>query len=489
MSRLHLTLAMVLLTAMTAHAATSPPTPFGPVPSDRQVAWSQLGAYAFLHFSVNTFTDKEWGYGDESPDVFNPTDFDADQIVTTIKNAGLTGVILTCKHHDGFCLWPSKYTEHSVKSSKWKDGKGDVVRDISDACKRHGIKFGVYLSPWDRNSALYGSPGYIAYYRNQLRELLTNYGPIFEVWLDGANGGDGFYGGAKEKRTIDNRTYYDWPGTIKIIRELQPDACIFSDAGPDCRWVGNESGIAGDPCWQTISPAGMAPGHADSKLLNRGDRSGDAWLPAEADVSIRPGWFYHAAEDAKVKTPDQLMDLYLKSVGRGSNLILNIPPERRGRIHDADVASLVGWKKQLDAMFANDLAKTAHITSDKSRGDDPAFAAGNATCTDGTAYYAADDGVGNRGEISLDWDKPVTFDLIRLGEQVQLGQRIGRVQIETWDGSHWQSFADVQGIGPRRLITGQRVTTQRLRIKVIEAAASPTFCRLGVFDAKLPGTT
>src|SRR3954468_11426865 len=257
----------LLITAVPLGAA--PPEPFGPVPSDRQIDWHALEVYGFLHFTVNTFTNREWGPGDEPDDVFNPTDFDADQIVRVAKEGGLRGLVLTAKHHDGFCLWPSAYTKHSVKFSKWRDGKGDVVREIADACHRHGLKFGVYLSPWDRNHADYGRPEYLTYYRNQLRELLTNSGEIFEVWFDGANGGEGYYGGARERRTIDNRTYYDWANTWKIVRELQPNACMFSDAGPDVRWVGNEDGVAGETCWATLTGAGFAPGRSDARVLNR----------------------------------------------------------------------------------------------------------------------------------------------------------------------------------------------------------------------------
>ncbi len=276
----------------------------------------------------------------------------------TAQDAGMKGLILTCKHHDGFCLWPSKYTEHCVKNSPWKDGKGDVVKEISDACRRHGLKFGVYLSPWDRNHKDYGKPEYITYYRNQLRELLTNYGEIFTVWFDGANGGDGYYGGARAMRRIDNRTFYDWPNTWRIVRELMPGAVMFSDAGPDFRWVGNESGIAGDPCWATLdmSKPGRVPGGINEGL-NSGERPGTAWLPAECDVSIRPGWFYHASEDGRVKTAAQLEDIYYKSVGRGACLNLNIPPDRRGQIHGDDVAALRAFRALLDATFAHDLAR------------------------------------------------------------------------------------------------------------------------------------
>src|SRR3954451_3963249 len=267
----------------------------GAVPSARQLAWHALETTAFLHFTINTFTDKEWGYGDEDPNLFNPTAFDPDAIVSALAEGGMRGVILTAKHHDGFCLWPTSTTDHSVLHSKWRDGKGDVVKDISQAAARRKLKFGVYLSPWDRNSPLYGTPGYVRLYREQLRELLTGYGPIFEVWHDGANGGDGYYGGARERRSIDPRTYYDWPATWALVRELQPEAVIFSDVGPDLRWVGNESGYAADTCWATFRPVGpdggaAAPGHARTGESPTGHRNAGEWLPPECDVSIRPGW-------------------------------------------------------------------------------------------------------------------------------------------------------------------------------------------------------
>jgi alpha-L-fucosidase len=350
-------LALPPLAAADAGAsAAGPPAPYGPVPSARQLRWHEREIYGFLHFTVNTFTDKEWGYGDEPESVFDPTDFDADQIVGAAKAGGLTGLILTAKHHDGFCLWPSKLTEHSVKKSPWRGGKGDVVCEISEACRRQGLAFGIYLSPWDRNHPEYGRPSYLEYYRGQLRELMTSYGPIFEVWFDGANGGDGYYGGARETRTIDRRTYYDWPSTWQVVRDLQPEAVMFSDAGPDVRWVGNEKGVAGDPSWATLNRAEFAPGEADEARLNRGDRPGTHWLPAECDVSIRPGWFYHPGEDDEVKTPHDLLDLYFESVGRGASLLLNVPPDRRGRVHESDEQSLRGFRKLLDATFGTDLA-------------------------------------------------------------------------------------------------------------------------------------
>ena len=461
-------------------SAAEPPKPYGPVPSPRQLAWHQLERYAFLHFTVNTFTDREWGNGDEPEKTFNPTDFDADQIVGTIQEAGLRGVVLTCKHHDGFCLWPSKYTEHSVKNSTWKNGKGDVVREISAACRRHGLKFGVYLSPWDRNHKDYARPEYITYYRNQLRELLTGYGPIFEIWFDGANGGDGYYGGARERRNIDNRTYYDWANTWKIVRELQPQACMFSDGGPDVRWIGNESGFAGETCWATVNRSGTFPGHADGHTLNVGLRDGADWLPGEVDVSIRPGWFYHAREDGHVRSPANLLKIYYESVGRGANLILNIPPDRRGRIHDSDVRSLRAWRKLLDATFAKDLAQGAKAAASNTRGNDERFAAANAIDGKPETYWATDDGV-TTPELVLDLGKPVTFNVARVREYLPLGQRVDAIAVETWDGSQWQPFAAATSIGNQRLLRGKNVTTSKVRLRVTKAAACPAISEFALF--------
>ena len=323
------------------------PAPYGVTPSERQVKHAELEYYGFCHFTVDTFTDREWGLGTESESVFNPVQFDADQIVGAMKSAGMKGVILTCKHHDGFCLWPSEMTEHDIASSPYKTGKGDIVKEFADACSKAGIKFGVYLSPWDRNHPFYGKPEYIQVYRNQLRELLTGYGDIFEIWMDGANGGTGYYRGKVgpveykgelENRSIDRTTYYDWPNTWALMRELQPKAVLFSDVGPDIRWVGNERGDAGDPCRATINyDPGDSPGNLDISRLGTGDLGGKTWCQAEVDVSIRPGWFWHASQDMKVKSPEDLMEIYLKSVGRGATLLLNCPPDKRGLLHENDV--------------------------------------------------------------------------------------------------------------------------------------------------------
>ena len=269
--------------------SVEPPAPIGAVPSARQLAWHERQFYGFIHFTVNTFTDKEWGYGDEAESVFNPTALDARQWARVARDAGMKGLIITAKHHDGFALWPSKFTEHSVKGSPWKSGKGDVVGELAAACKEYGLAFGVYLSPWDRNHADYGRPAYLDYYRSQLRELLTSYGPIAEVWFDGANGGDGYYGGARERRKIDGATYYDWPNTWKLVRELQPQAMMFSDVGPDVRWVGNEKGVAFETSWNPITLDGFYPGHPKYTQIAAGSPDGKDWVPPEVDVSIRPG--------------------------------------------------------------------------------------------------------------------------------------------------------------------------------------------------------
>ncbi len=476
----HVLTVLIPLLSCGLAAAAEPPAPYGAVPSARQLAWHQLQRYAFLHFTVNTFTDREWGEGDEPESVFNPTDFDAEQIVSTIQAAGLRGIVLTCKHHDGFCLWPSKYTAHSVKNSPWRGGKGDVVKEISAACHRHGLKFGVYLSPWDRNHKDYARPEYITYYRNQLSELLTNYGPIFEVWFDGANGGTGYYGGAREQRNIDNRTYYDWDNTWKIVRQLQPMACMFSDGGPDVRWIGNESGFAGETCWATVNRAGTLPGRADGSVLVQGLRHGADWLPGEVDVSIRPGWFYHASEDGRVRSPENLLKIYYESVGRGANLILNVPPDRRGRIHENDVKSLRAWGKILDATFAKDLAQGAKAVASNIRGGDARFSPANAIDGKPDTYWATDDAV-TTPELVLQWDEPVTFNVARVREYLPLGQRIDAIAVETWDGSHWQPFAAATSVGNQRLLRGKNVTTSKVRLRVTKAAACPAISEFGLF--------
>ena len=454
------------------------PAPYGPLPAPRQLAWHALEFYGFLHFTVNTFTNREWGYGDEAPGLFHPTDFDADQIVAAAKDGGMKGLILTCKHHDGFCLWPSRFTEHSVRQSPWRAGRGDVVRDISEACARAGVKFGVYLSPWDRNRADYGRPEYLTYYRNQLRELLTEYGPVFEIFLDGANGGDGYYGGAYERREIDNRTYYDWPNTWRIVRELQADTVLFSDAGPDVRWVGNENGIAGETCWATQNSADFAPGRADAARLNSGDRPGTNWVPAECDVSIRPGWFYHQHEDGQVKTPEQLVDIYYKSVGRGASFLLNLPPDRRGRIHENDVAALRGFRRYGAATFGTNLAANARVSASNARAG---FAPAHVIDGKRDTYWASEDSA-KTPSLTLDLGREVTFNVVRLREYVPLGQRVEAITVDVWASGQWTAFGTATSIGSCRLIRGPRMKTDRVRVQVVRAAVCPAISEIALFS-------
>lgn len=462
---------------MTALLKVDPPTP-----SKAQLAWHGLEYYGFLHFTVNTFTDREWGQGDEPESVFNPTDFDADQIASVAKRAGMKGLILTCKHHDGFCLWPTKTTEHNVSNSPFKR---DVVKLVSQACKKAGIKFGVYLSPWDRNNAHYGKPEYLAIYRQQLTELLTNYGPIFEVWHDGANGGDGYYGGAKETRKIDQTTYYDWPNTWAMVRKLQPNAVIFSDVGPDIRWVGNEGGYAGDPCWATFTPQApekgriAAPGYSVADIAETGTRNGKFWLPAECDVSIRPGWFWHEKENDKVKTPEQLKELYFKNVGRGASFLLNIPPDRRGQIHPNDEKSLMGFKKLLDEAFAHDLAKSATTVFVTSRLDEKH--AGSQTLDgDRLTYWTPAKG-SRLGSVSFRFKKPIEFNTIRIREAIQLGQRIDKVVVSAETDGKWQTVAEVSSIGNCRLIQTEPVRATAVRVQIMSASAPPCLSEVGLF--------
>src|SRR5664279_614368 len=467
-----------------AASKVSPPTPYGAIPSGPQLAWHRDAYTAFLHFTVNTFTNKEWGYGDEDPNIFNPAKFDADAMVGALADAGMRGVILTCKHHDGFCLWPTKTTDHSVANSAWRDGKGDVVREISQAAARHKLKFGVYLSPWDRNHAQYGTPEYIKTYRAQLSELLTGYGPIFEVWHDGANGGDGFYGGARAKRTIDKNTYYDWPRTWEMIRAMQPDAVMFSDAGPDVRWVGNERGIAGDPCWATLNIAGRSPG-GKSDGLNSGERPGTDWIPAECDVSIRPGWFYHAKEDARVKTPEQLLDIYYKSVGRGACLNLNLPPDRRGRIHENDIRSLTEFRRILDATFSKNLARGASLTASNTRGGAKQFAAKNLLDGRRNTYWATDDNV-TTPELVLAFAKPITFNIVSLCEYLPLGQRVERFALDQFMDGQWVEFAKGTSVGNLRLVRGEPLTTDKVRLRITQAPVCPALSEFGLYAEPTP---
>ncbi|WP_333819708.1 alpha-L-fucosidase [Ohtaekwangia sp.] len=461
-----------------AKKEVTPPQAVMPVPSEAQLAWHEMEQNAFVHFTTNTFTDKEWGYGDEQPSVFNPTELNTDQWISTLKDAGFKGVILTCKHHDGFCLWPSQYTEHSVKNSPYK---GDIVKQVSESCKKHGLKFGIYLSPWDRNRADYGSPAYIEYYRNQLKELFHSYGPVFEMWFDGANGGDGYYGGANEKRKINGATYYDWPATLNMVREMEPNVIFFSDAGPGVRWVGNERGIAGETNWNSITPDTLYAGKAGiENLLGTGSENGTHWIPAEVDVSIRPGWFYHAKEDSLVKTPQQLFDIYMTSVGRGSTLLLNVPPDKRGLIHENDVQALKGWRDLLNETFKTNLAAKAKATATSYRGEADAYAATNVTDGNKDTYWATDDNV-TTGSVEITFDKVHLVNYMVLQEYIKLGQRVKTFTVEAWKDNAWQKVADATTIGHKRILKIDPIETDKVRVNITASKACPLISAIEVY--------
>jgi alpha-L-fucosidase len=469
-----------------ALAAPAPPAPYGALPSPRHLLWHQLETYAFLHFTVNTFTDREWGYGDENPQIFNPAQFDADRMVDALAAGGMKAVILTCKHHDGFCLWPTRTTEHSIRQSPWKDGKGDIVREIAEAAKRRGLKFGVYLSPWDRNHPQYARPEYVQVYREQLRELLTGYGPIYEVWHDGANGGDGYYGGAREKRTIDKRSYYDWPNTWAMVRKLQPDAVVFSDVGPDIRWVGNEKGFANETCWSTYDPVAKdggpgVPGDTRSKEGLSGHRNASRWLPAECDVSIRPGWFWHEKENGRVKSPRDLLDLYYKSVGRNASFLLNVPPDRRGLLHENDVASLQGYGDLIRRTFERNLAGGAKTVASDTRGKAKIFAAANLLDGSRDTYWATNEGVHTAG-VTFELKRPARFNVVRLREQIALGQRVEQFSVEAQQNGGWKKVAGGTSIGACRILRLESdVTAAKVRLKVEQSPAPLAISEFGLY--------
>lgn len=455
-----------------ASAAVAPPAPWGATPNARQLRWHALQACAFVHFGMNTMTGREWGDGSDPAATFNPSGFDADQIAACARDTGLRGLIFTAKHHDGFCLWPSAYTDYSIRNSPFRDGKADLVREMSDACRRHGLAFGVYLSPWDRHHAEYGRPAYIEYYRNQLRELLTSYGEIFEMWFDGANGGDGWYGGARERRQIDAARYYDWPTTWRLVHELQPKAALWGASGSELRWVGNEQGFAGDPCWAT-----MDTGPYSEEKNMHGVRNGAVWRPAEADVSIRPGWFWKAREDGQVKTPAALLKIYLESVGRGAGLLLNIPPDSSGRVPERDAASLRTWGALLRQTFAVNLARGARVSASS---EYPGCGAAQLLSEQDGYWCAGENATASSVELALADDQ--RFDLVRVREYLPLGQRVGAIAIDAWQDGGWREVAQAPSVGSERLLRlASPVRTTRVRLRVLDATASPALCAFGLF--------
>jgi len=481
-----LSVLLAFIIASSAQAATKKdaPKPCAPIPSEYQVAWQKLETYAFVHFGLNTFTDKEWGYGDASPALFNPENLDCEQWAKTCVAAGLKGIIITAKHHDGFCLWPTKYTDYSVRNSPYKDGKGDIVGELAAACKKYGLKFGVYLSPWDRHQAFYGTPLYVEYYYCQLRELLSQYGDIFEIWFDGANGGDGWYGGANEKRKIDRKNYYDFARAYKMLDELQPQAIAFSDGGPGCRWIGNENGFAGATNWAFLRKGEVYPGHSNRDELFTGHADGNIWVAGECDVSIRPGWFYHQNEDEKVKTVDELTDIYYRSVGHNSTMLINLPVDRRGLVHPTDSARIVGMYKRIQNDFKKNLLDGAKIKASDTRGKDYSVKA--LTDNDYDTYWATNDDV-TSAELVITLKNATTINRLMLQEYIPLGQRVSSFTIEYLKGKEWiavDAGEETTTVGYKRLLRVKPFVTKQLRIRFNKARACLCISEIGAYYSK-----
>jgi alpha-L-fucosidase len=457
-----------------------PPAPYGPVPSENQMRWQEMEYYAFVHFSLNTYTNQPWGYGNEDVNLFNPTELDCRQWARICKEAGMKGIIITAKHHCGFCLWPSEYTEYSVKNSPWKNGKGDVVRELADASKEYGLKLGIYLSPWDRNYADYGKPEYITYFRNQLCELLTNYGEIFEVWYDGANGGTGYYGGANENRKIDRATYYDWKNTYKLVRELQRNIVIWNDGGnrADLRWVGTEAGFVGETNWSLLNATGDVP----FNMLHYGVENGDSWVPAEVNTSIRPEWFYHPGEDARVKTLPQLMDTYYNSIGRNGTLLLNFPIMPNGLIHPNDEKAALEFAQAVKEAFAVDLTEKAKAQASNVRGNAKKFGAARAIDIDKDTYWATDDSV-TQASLTINFGKPTTFNRFLAREYIRLGQRVKAFTVEALVDGNWQELAKATTIGHKRILRFPSVEATQVRFTITDSKSCPVISKIGIYNA------
>lgn len=432
-----------------------------PIPTEQQIEWHKLETYAFIHFGLNTYNDLEWGYGNTPASTFNPTNLDCEQWVTTLKQCGMKGVILTAKHHDGFCLWQTKTTDYSIANSPYKNGKGDMVKELSDACRKHGLKFGLYLSPWDRNHAEYGREDYVETYHKQIDELTSNYGELFEFWFDGANGGNGFYGGNNETRSINAKQYYDYERARDTILKRHPNAMIFGGTCQTIRWVGNEQGWAGDTDWCMINPEL----HQDNHLyLTYGDENGTNWIPTEVDVSIRPGWFYHKREDHQLKSLSQLTDIYYRSVGHNANLLLNFPINLDGKIPAQDSTRAVEWYNVISNDLKDNLLKEAKINVDNERGRK--FKVENVIDNDWDTYWATEDDY-NFGTISFSFDEPLKMNRVVLQEYIHLGQRVKDFYIEGELNGKWFKINPsdtLSTIGYKRIVRFNTVELDKLII-------------------------
>lgn len=459
---------LCLLLPFLLHAQS--PAPLFPIPTQQQLAWHEKEFYLFIHFGPNTFTNKEWGEGNEDPSLFNPTDLDCDQWVKIAKQAGAKGIILTAKHHDGFCLWPSQFSQHTVRESKWMGGKGDIVRMLSDACRKAGLDMGVYLSPWDRNHPLYGTDQYNDVYLNTMKELMTQYGNFFELWWDGANG-EGPNGKKQE---------YDFKRFEDSAFRWQPNIIIFSDIGPSIRWCGNERGIIHSTNWNLLDTVGFKRGEGSPAMdtLNRGNVNGKHWMPAEADVSIRPGWFYHPEQDGQVKTPATLFQLYLQSVGNGGNLLLNIPPDRRGRFHATDSAALVGFKNIRDRAFEQNLFSTASIKSNQSS----TASLRNLLDMKNDTWWM---GKGNDPlTISVQLKQTTPLNALVLEEMIAYGQRIQSFEIEARINGRYQTVFKGTTIGRKKIAIFPLTETKDIRLKITGSKAIPVLRNLSAYHIR-----
>jgi alpha-L-fucosidase len=439
-----------------------------PLPTRQQLAWHEMEFYLFIHFGPNSFTDKEWGEGNEPEDAFNPSNLDCRQWCRIAKASGARGIIITAKHHDGFCLWPSKYSTHTVRESKWKNGQGDVLKELSIACKETGLKFGVYISPWDRNHPDYGTDKYNDVFVNMIKEIFQNYGPVWELWWDGANG-EGPNG---------KKQNYDWKRFENTVRQYSPKTVVFSDIGPDIRWVGNENGIAGDPNWNFLDTAGFKRGIGapPTDTLNHGNYNGVKLIPAECDVSIRPGWFYHASEDDKVKSPQQLFELYLKSVGRGANFLLNVPPDRRGMIADKDSVSLVEFKKLKNESFSNNILKQAATYYEFSNKDLTGESLALRSFDANSAGYAI-----NLQNFVVQMQQPSKINCIVLREAIHLGQTVRKFSIILYNGDKIVSQIPGTSVGRKRILTFPAVTVTSFKVYLQDAMGNDNISGIAAY--------
>ena len=480
-------LSILLMLLVSCTNKVDVPKPYGPVPTKSQLLWHEMEYFSLVCYGLNTYTEQEWAYGDVDPNLFNPSDLDTDQWAKVTKEAGMKGLILVAKHHDGFCLWPSKYTDYSVGATPWKNGKGDVLGDLSKSCKKYGLKLGVYLSPWDRNHAEYGRPEYVQYYYKQLEELLTEYGDIFEFWIDGANGGTGYYGGANDNRSIDRKTYYGYDKIFSIVKEKQPNAVIFSDVGPGSRWVGNESGIGSETHWSRISTNGKAPGDTDpvyNKKLGTGDPEGENWVPAEVNTTLSwpKAWYYHTGKQPR--SLQNLMDLYYTSVGRGSPLNLGLAIAPTGRVSDNDAQALLKFGEQVKREFAINLVENAQISASDYRDENPEFAAVKCIDESTDSYWATNDNV-QHALLYIDFGKATTFNRLLLQEYIALGQRIHEFTFEIEEGGIYKEVASGTTIGYKRILRFDEVTTSKARIILKTKAPCLSLSNVGIYNAPL----